>query len=179
MDYRSMVNPTFLTARTTLYMLASAGNEDAAQIIASLGTKDDLVNNSRTKEQKSPLSPEDMKAVMTGATLAVEARYASLSSYLRKEGYKRLLDIACGYTPRAIYCDREGIDYVGIDVPVVAEELQAMIKEMGLGKNHDPTWAAMPPMPPPLRPAQIFYQESSSSPARDFWDTCRQMSFSS
>ncbi len=28
MDYRSMVNPTCRTAKSTLFMLASAGNED-------------------------------------------------------------------------------------------------------------------------------------------------------
>ena len=28
MDYRAMVNPTYLTAKSTLFMLAGAGNED-------------------------------------------------------------------------------------------------------------------------------------------------------
>ena len=29
-----------------------------------------------------------------------------------KEGYTNLFDIACGYTPRSIYCARAGIDYM-------------------------------------------------------------------
>lgn len=138
MDYRSMVNPTYLTAKSTLLILASAGNEDAKRIIGALGTQDELTSNTR-KENKSPLSPQELKALMAGTSVAIEARYASASRYMREEGYENLLDIACGYTPRSIYCAREGIDYVGLDVPVVAEELQAMAVEMGIAKNH-PTY---------------------------------------
>lgn len=29
MDYRAMVNPTYITAKTSLFLLAGAGNEDA------------------------------------------------------------------------------------------------------------------------------------------------------
>lgn len=135
MDYRSMVNPTYLTAKSTLFMLASAGNEDAKGIIGALGTQDELVKNNR-KVNQSPLTPEQRKALMAGASLAVEARYASLSRYIRDHGYVNLLDIACGYTPRAIYCASTGIDYVGVDVPVVAEELQALAEKLGIGKGH-------------------------------------------
>ncbi len=42
MDYRSMVNPTYLTAKTTLFMLAGAGDEDAKKMIELLGTKNEL-----------------------------------------------------------------------------------------------------------------------------------------
>lgn len=37
MDYRSMVNPTYLTAKNTLYMLAGAGNEDAKKVDRRFG----------------------------------------------------------------------------------------------------------------------------------------------
>ena len=68
MDYRSMVNPTYLTAKITLFMLASAGNEDAKRIIGALDTQDELTNNNR-RVNKSPLSPEQLKALMAGASL--------------------------------------------------------------------------------------------------------------
>lgn len=135
MDYRSMVNPTYLTAKFTLYMLASAGNEDAKRIIDVLGLQDDLIRN-RPKENESSISRQELKALMAGTSVAVEARYAAVSRYILGEGYKNLLDIACGYTPRSIFCAKEGIDYVGLDVPVVAEELQAMAVEMGIVKDH-------------------------------------------
>lgn len=56
MDYRSMVNPTYLTAKSTLYMLAGAENEDAKKVIAALGTQNELVQNRRKENgQKLPM----------------------------------------------------------------------------------------------------------------------------
>ena len=66
---------------------------------------------------------------MVGASLAVEARYAAISRVLENEGYKSVLDIACGYTPRSLYCYKAGIDYVGMEIPVVAEQLQAFARK--------------------------------------------------
>ena len=42
MDYRTMVNPTYLTAKSTVFMLAIAGNEDAKRIVAGLGLQETL-----------------------------------------------------------------------------------------------------------------------------------------
>lgn len=53
--------------------------------------------------------------------------------------YTNLFDIACGFTPRSIYCARAKIDYVGVDVPVVAEELEQLAVELGLSQKH-PTY---------------------------------------
>lgn len=132
-----MVNPTYLTAKSTLYMLAGAGNEDAKKVIVALGTQDELVQNRRKENgQKLPMPESEVKALMAGTTLAVEARYEALSRYMQKENCKSLLDIACGYTPRALYCEKAGIDYVGVDVPVVAEELLGFASKAGIGTVH-------------------------------------------
>ena len=136
MDYRSLVNPTYLTAKSTLLMLAGAGNEDAKKMIAALGTQDDVSRNAQKNGSRQIISESELKALMAGSSLAVEARYAALSRFMKTEGYTNLLDVACGYTPRAVYCSTAGIDYVGLDVPVVAEELQAMAKKLGFVKDH-------------------------------------------
>ena len=130
MDYKAMVNPTFLTAKSTVFMLAGAGNEDAKRMIAGLGLQDALGSK---KQDSSPFSEADLKALMTGTSLAIEARYAALSRTLKTGEYKGLLDIACGYTPRSIFCKKEGIGYRGLDVPVVTEELQKFADKEGLG----------------------------------------------
>ena len=131
------MNPTYLTAKSTLLMLAGAGSDDAKRMIGALGTQDDLIRNRDQKSGgSSPLSEADGKAIMVGVTLSVEARFAAVSRLIRTEGYTNLLDIACGYTPRAIYCDREGIDYVGLDVPVVAEELNKAVPNLRIGHDH-------------------------------------------
>lgn len=136
MDYRSLVNPTYLTAKSTLLMLAGAGNDDAKKMIAALGTQDDVSRNAQKSGSRQIISENELRALMAGASLAVEARYAALSRFMKTEGYTNLLDIACGYTPRSVYCCTSGIDYVGLDVPVVAEELQEMVKKLGLEKDH-------------------------------------------
>ena len=82
---------------------------------------------------------------MVGVTLSVEARYAAVSRLIRTEGCTNLLDVACGYTPRAIFCEREGVDYVGLDVPVVAEELNRAAPGLGIGHAH-PVWGQTPRM---------------------------------
>ena len=134
MDYRSMVNPTYLTAKSTLYMLAGAGNEDAKKVIATLGTQDEMVR--KDNGRKSPMPESEVKALMSGTSLAVEARYEALSRYMQRENCESLLDIACGYTPRALYCEKAGIEYVGVDVPVVAEELLSFASKAGIGSVH-------------------------------------------
>ncbi|MBR1853048.1 MAG: STAS domain-containing protein [Lachnospiraceae bacterium] len=137
MDYRAMVNPTFLTAKSTLFMLAGAENEDAKRMAAALHTQDELTENSMRANGNKMLLPEnEVKALLTGSSLAVEARYAALSRLLRTGGYTNLLDIACGYTPRSLYCDKAGVDYIGLDVPVVAEELQKVTDGLGLKNTH-------------------------------------------
>lgn len=131
MDYRTMVNPTYLTAKSTVFLLAVAGNEDAKRMIAGLGLEDAL---SRRDPSDTLVSENDAKALMTGVAVAIEARYAALSRTLKTDGCKNLLDVACGYTPRAIFCKNNGISYAGLDVPVVAEELQKFADKEGLGK---------------------------------------------
>lgn len=131
MDYRTMVNPTYLTAKSTVFLLAVAGNEDAKRMIAGLGLEDAL---SRRDPSDTLVSENDAKALMTGVAVAIEARYAALSRTLKNDGCKNLLDVACGYTPRAIFCKNNGIAYAGLDVPVVAEELQSFADKEGLGK---------------------------------------------
>ena len=131
MDYRTMVNPTYLTAKSTVFMLAVAGNEDAKRMIAGFSLQETLA---KRDPSDTLMSEADAKALMTGVTVAIEARYAALSRTLKNDGYKNLLDVACGYTPRAIFCRNNGISYAGLDVPVVAEELQKFADKEGLGK---------------------------------------------
>ena len=94
MDYRTMVNPTYLTAKSTLFMLAGMGNDDAKRVIAALGTQDILTQRD-SKKQGSALPETEVKALMTGASLAIKSRYEALSRLIRTEGTKGLMDIAC------------------------------------------------------------------------------------
>ena len=100
MDFRTAVNPTYYTAQATLFMLAGAGNTDAQEFIRDMGIQNTIVD--KGKGQASPLSEADLSALKVGTGLAVEARYASISRLLGEGGYRNVLDIACGFTPKRI-----------------------------------------------------------------------------
>ena len=137
MDYRAAVNPTYLTAQQTLFMLAGAGNEDAKRFIAELGISNDFQKNrSSVKDEKPLFTEEEGKLLMAGVILVIEGRYNAVSRELVNGSYKNMLDIACGYTPRSLFCYNAGIDYVGVDVPVVAEKLSVLDEKLYAGKNH-------------------------------------------
>ena len=105
MDYRALVNPTHSTAKATAIALAGAGDEDARRMVAELN----LAGSVDISEKER---------------YAIVARYTAVSRLLESGTYKSLLDIGCGYSPRFMACARSGIDYVGIDLPIVAEGLK-------------------------------------------------------
>ncbi len=133
MDYRELVNPTYYTAKTTAVMLAEAGNADAKKMVADLNLQDTLRHS---KEDTFPFPEEELRALLAGSILAIEARYAAVSRFLSRGNYRSFLDIGCGYTPRSLYCARAGIDYVGLEVPIVAEELQQYALANGAGVKY-------------------------------------------
>lgn len=121
-NYHEQVNPTFNTAQQTLYMLASAGNEDAISYFKNMNIENGLASSKNAISGKPNISADDQKRLMTGATLGIEARYATISKLLAESNSKSIFDIACGYTPRALTSYKSGYDYVGFDVPVVVEK---------------------------------------------------------
>ncbi len=123
----------------TSFFLMQAKNEDAGKFIQILDMKNQFAENSKKdKSAPSVFSPEELKAVLDSSALGIESRYEAVSRVLKEGGYKNLLDIACGFTPRSLYCCRNGINYVGFDVPIVAETLSAHASELLPGLDHSP-----------------------------------------
>ena len=52
-----------------------------------------------------------------------------------------MLDIASGYTPRALMCRKEGIDYAGMDLPAVVDKMAPLAEQLLADVNH-PTYVA-------------------------------------
>ena len=139
-NYNELVNPTFTTGKATLEMLAASGNPDAItykEMLGVAGTADKVGGNAN--EGNKFFSPEEGKALMMGITLSVEARYAAVSRLLKASGYKSMLDIASGYTPRALMCQKEGIDYVGMDLPAVVDKMLPLSQKV-LAEGSHPTY---------------------------------------
>ena len=111
-NYNELVNPTFTTGQATLEMLAASGNPYAItykELLSVSGATQKVSGSSNGQNQI--FSPEEGRALMMGVTLGIEARYAAVSRLLKESGYKSMLDIASGYTPRALMCQKAGIDY--------------------------------------------------------------------
>ena len=141
-NYNELVNPTFTTAQATLEMLAASGNPDAItykELLGISGATERVGGNANSGHQF--FTPEEGRALMMGITLSVEARYAAVTRLLKESGYRSVLDIASGYTPRALLCHREGIDYIGFDLPAVVDKMGPFSKKLFAGGSH-PTYVA-------------------------------------
>ena len=73
-----------ITAQSTLLMLAASGNADAQEFIREMGIQEGIQRN-QDQSKPSPISEADRKALMVGASLAVEARYAAISRVLHMQ----------------------------------------------------------------------------------------------
>ena len=49
---------------------------------------------------------------------------------IRKGDKPYVIDLPCGYTPRAFSTAREGKHYIDFDLPVVTDDIGAIVKEL-------------------------------------------------
>ena len=112
------VNPVFNTARMTLFQLAASGDAHAATLAERMGlTLEETQNSATTKA-----SPEQV----LGGTVMLEIRYRTMARLAEETGHT-LVDLPCGYTPRAIEFAGKGLPYYGLDLPVVIQEASEKI----------------------------------------------------
>lgn len=112
------VNPVFQTAKMTLYQLAANGDQDAMALAKAMGLTLEATQNSAT----TTASPEQV----LGGTIMLEARYRTMARLAEESGYT-LVDLPCGYTPRAIAFAKKGLKYYGLDLPAVIREASVQI----------------------------------------------------
>ena len=107
------VNPVFNTAKMTLFQLAASGDANAVTLAERMGlTLEATQNSANTKA-----SPEQV----LGGTIMLEIRYRTMARLAEESGYT-LVDLPCGYTPRAIEFAKKGLSYYGLDLPAVIQE---------------------------------------------------------
>ena len=112
------VNPVFNTAKMTLFQLAANGNADAAVLAKRMGLTREATQNSATTKA----SPEQV----LGGTIMLETRYRTMAMLAEASGHT-LVDLPCGYTPRAIEFAKKGLPYYGLDLPAVIQEASEQI----------------------------------------------------
>ena len=113
------VNPVFNTAKMTVFQLAAAGVEDAARVAEKLNLTFEETQNSAS----STVSPEQMTTNM----ILVETRWRTCAAIAEKSGCKTVVDLPCGYTPRAKAMSQKGIAYYGLDLPAAISEAEPAI----------------------------------------------------
>ncbi|MEE3491858.1 STAS domain-containing protein [Ruminococcus sp.] len=113
------VNPVFNTAKMTVFQLAAAGVGDAASVAEKLNLSFEETQNSAT----TTVAPEQMTANM----ILVETRWRTCAAIAEETGCKTLVDLPCGYTPRAKAMAQKGIAYYGLDLPAAIAEAEPAI----------------------------------------------------
>lgn len=116
------VNPVFNTAKMTVFQLASAGVKDAALVAEKLNLSFEETQNSVS----TTVSPEQMTTNM----ILVETRWRTCAAIAEKSGCKTLVDLPCGYTPRAKVISQKGIAYYGLDLPAAIAEAEPAVMSL-------------------------------------------------
>ena len=113
------VNPVFNTAKMTVFQLAAAGEQDAVRVAEKLNLSFEKTQNSVS----TTVSPEQM----TTNVILVETRWRTCAAIAEKTGCKTVVDLPCGYTPRAKAMSQKGIAYYGLDLPAAISEAEPAI----------------------------------------------------
>lgn len=113
-DYRAIVNPVYLTAKTAVCLMADAGIPGAEEIVRKLN-----VNS-------ADLGMTDAE-MMLGNELVVEAKFRAMCRLIEETGIQTNVDLPCGYTPKALHMTEKGLRFVGMDLPIVAQEIAPIL----------------------------------------------------
>ena len=111
-------NPVFMTAKTAVCLMAYAGIPNAEDIMEKLELSYDNIPGMRDEQ------------MILGNALVVESKYRTMCRLISESGLKTEVDLPCGYTPKAIHMTDKGIDFIGLDLPIAAEEAGAVIAPM-------------------------------------------------
>ena len=119
-ELREQTNPIYNTAKAVLLHFCIAGDKDAPVLAEKFGVDADSLIG--TEEQKVALSLE--------LTVVVETRYISTNKVVSNYKDSTIVDIACGYSPRALNEQFKDMRYIGCDLPIVTDEIAPVICEM-------------------------------------------------
>ena len=106
-------NPIFNTARMTLFQLAAAGHDDAKALAESLNlTRED------TQDSKTVKADEDDLFINS---IIMDVRYFTNGKLAKESGFT-VVDLPCGFTPRALEFAKNGKRFVGMDLPATIND---------------------------------------------------------
>ena len=120
-DLLERTNPVFNTARMTLFQLAAAGHDDAKVIAERLN-----LTRKDTQDSKTVRADDDDLFINS---VIMDVRHFT-SGKLAKESGFTVVDLPCGFTPRALEFAKRGDKFVGMDLPATIKEIEPAIMSL-------------------------------------------------
>lgn len=121
---QAQANPVFMTAKTAICLMAAADITDASAIVRCLGL-----------ENHNPLQNMTDPDVVLGNALVVETKYRTMCSLIKDSGCPICVDLPCGYTPKALHLSKAGMRFIGLDLPIVVQEIAPIIRSLTAGSD--------------------------------------------
>ena len=131
------VNPIYKVEQEYLKHLVSVDVANAKQLYENLGFAQLVGEPDKATFANGNDNME--KAVR----IADEARYLMTNNMIRGYEFKNVIEIPCGYTPRGILMAGEGYKYVGLDLPVVIDEMAGAVRPICNSYAHRASYEAM------------------------------------
>ncbi|WP_405294652.1 STAS domain-containing protein [Methanobrevibacter sp.] len=120
-DLLERTNPVFNTARMTLFQLAAAGHGDAKALAERLNlTREDTQDSKTVKADGDDLFIN---------SIIMDVRYFTSGNLAMQSGFT-VVDLPCGFTPRALEFAKSGNKYVGMDLPATINEIEPAIMSL-------------------------------------------------
>ena len=114
------VNPVFLTAKGCIGLMAGAGIEDAQKLIR-------YIDMSALSSGKTTDTPAEISRAYS-VNIEVRYNYSNLVAF--NSGCDVIVDLPCGYAPRALAAARAGKQYYGFDLPAVINEMAPAVEKI-------------------------------------------------
>lgn len=115
------VNPVFLTAKGCIGLMAASGIEDAQKLLPYIDMS--AVND---PERAAAIPPE----IYLAYKVQTETRFNYSNIAVFDSGCDVIVDLPCGYAPRALAAARAGIQYYGFDLPAVINEMTVAVDKV-------------------------------------------------
>lgn len=114
------VNPVFLTAKGCIGLMAGAGIEDAQKLMP-------YIDMSALSSDKTSDTPAEVARAYS-VNVEVRYNYSNLTAFA--SGCDVIVDLPCGYAPRALAAARAGKQYYGFDLPAVINEMAPAVEKI-------------------------------------------------
>ena len=130
--FMEQANPVFKTAIGTVMLLARGGDPLAQDYMKAMGLEGTVdFQPLVTGEEMTESQGVTFKAL--NYVLSLEYRHKMMNQLILDSGMPSLLDLACGYTTRGVEMGRQGIRYVGGDLPIVASTMPQLSSLLASG----------------------------------------------